>query len=155
LGQVLAAVPYVLIFGFALVLLFYWLRYNCLLFLRSGRSRNYARQVAQANHLSFPEVEEQLEAGPSGERLRELYQAVRRDYRILSCLLRYTAAWQGRSYRFGQSLLAIDFRLMQFTYGLTAEVAPVQARRALRESVQILARLANLLAERAAVAARV
>ncbi len=146
---------YVLIFGFALVLLFYWLRYTCLLFMRSGSAPNYARQVAQANHLSFPEVEEQLEAEPTGEQLRKLYLAVRRDYRILSCLLRYTAAWRGRSYWFGQNLLAIDFRLMQLVYGLTAGAAPAKARRALRESVRILVRMANLLAERAAVVARV
>jgi len=141
-------VPYLSILGFALVLLFYWLRYNCLLILRTRTPYDHARQVAQANNLSFPEVQEQLQTGPSAERLRELYQSLLRDYRILTCLLRYTAASQARGYRFEQRLLVIDFRLMQLSYALTRRLAPSQARRALRESAQILAHFANLLAER-------
>jgi hypothetical protein len=142
-------VPYLAILGFALLLLFYWLRYNCLVILRTRALNDHARQVAQANHLSFPEVQDRLQARPSGQGLRELHQSLLDDYRILTCLLRYTAAFQARGYRYQQCLLAIDFRLMQLFSTLTRRLAPSAARRALRENAQILAHLANWLAERA------
>jgi len=142
-------VPYLAILGFALLLLFYWLRYNCLVILRTRASHDHARQVAQANYLSFPEVQDRLQAGSSGQGLRELHQSLLDDYRILTCLLRYTAAFQARGYRYQQCLLAIDFRLMQLFSALTRRLAPSATRRALRENAQILAHLANWLAERA------
>jgi hypothetical protein len=138
-----------LVVPFALVLLFYWFRYNCLAILRSTPPSGHARQVATANQLSFLEVREELQNEPSPRELDHLHASLNRDYRVLTCLLRYTSALRPGSYTVEQRMLMLDFRLMTLWYALTRTHLRRQAQRSVEERAHILSYFAHAMGERA------
>lgn len=135
-----------------LVLSLYWFRYNCQSILKTKTSRARAEQVAAANQLSFPEAEERLGGELTASELEEMNQGLRRDYKVLTCLLRYTAP---RPYTVEQRILMLDFRFMQLRFSLTRRHFSRSARRALGECARILNHFANTLGERSAAIMRV
>lgn len=141
-----------LISTLVLVLIIYWFRYNCKSILKSKISTGRAQQVASANQLTFPSTEERLRGETAAEELDGMNRGLLRDYKVLSCLLRYTVA---TSYTVEQRILMLDFRYMQFRYALTRRYFGRSARRALSECVAILKHFANTLGERSAAVMRV
>ena len=137
-----------LILASGLVLAIYWFRHNCRAILSSRWARDYASQVASANHLSFLEVQYGLEADGEPGRMHSLSQSLLRDYRILSYLLRHTGEAQWGPESFDARMLMLDFRLMQGWYSVTRKISRGQARRALEEMSGVLTHLANCMGQR-------
>jgi hypothetical protein len=136
-----------------LVLGAYWFRYNCRSILKTESSRDRAREVASANQLGFADIDERLETELAADQLDNLSRSLLRDYKVLTCLLRYTAP-PGRTHDVEQRLLMADFRLMQCWYVLTRLYLRGPARRSLDERARILIRFANTLAQRSPAAVR-
>lgn len=142
----------ILIIAFSLVLMVYWFRYTCLLILRTRTSADYAAPVIAANNLRFPEVQERLAEESGLQDLGPLHESLRRDYRLLTYLLRHAAGFQLRGITVEQRMLMIDFKVMQVWYALTKKFGGAQAGKALEEMSHILNHFANAMGERAASA---
>lgn len=140
-----------LILACGIVLLAYWFRHSCHAILRSGCLRDYAHQVARANHLSFLEIQRRLQAPGELEELESLSASLMRDYRLLSYLLRHTAEFQTGPEALNERMLMCYFRLMQLRYLVTRRFNRPQARRALEEMSRVVGHLANCLGQRAAL----
>jgi hypothetical protein len=135
-----------LILAFSVVLFVYWFRYTCLLVLSAKSGEQYAEQVAAANRLSFPDVQEKLRAQSADlDRLREMLEM---DYRILQYLREHAAGFGMRS--FEQRMLAFDYRLMQLWYRLMRKKSAGQARGALEEMARIVGYFAHKMGEHSA-----
>ncbi len=144
-----------LIAALVLVLSTYWFRYACRSTLKAVVSREQVEQVASANQLSFLQVESRLSSGWTATELKVLNESLKRDYNVLTCLLRYTAA-PGSAFSFDQRILMIDFRLMLWWYTLTRRLYMTgPARKSLSERARILAFFAHTLAERTEALVRV
>jgi len=128
-------------------LLVYWFRYTCLLMLRTRSGKDYASRFAEANRLSFVGVRELTET--ETPQLDGLEQALERDYRLLTYLLRSTAGAQVAGVTIEQRMLMFDYRLMQLVLRLTRRLWPPKAREAVLEMTEVLRHLANDLGERA------
>ena len=136
-----------LILAISAVLLVYWFRYTCLLLLAQGEEREPANRVAEANRLSFPAVQHELDRGGAELALDTLHSALDRDYRILCYLLAHSAATHGTSVE--RRVLLIDYRLMHMWYRLVRNASATRARKALREMSEIVTALAGEMAVRA------
>jgi hypothetical protein len=146
-------VPELLILSFALVLFFYWLRYNCHAIVETASADGRARQVASANNLSFPDVGEKSRAEPQPEDLAAMHRSLARDYRVLTALLAYTTAPAHR-YTIEQRMLMLDFRVLSTWFVATHGLLYTFACRSLSERSRILHYFASLLGERCAVLTR-
>ena len=135
---------------FSAVLFVYWFRYTCLLMLRSKTAQDYSARVVAANQLSYPSVELRLsEDGWDGE-LGQLMSSLKRDYRLLSYLLKHAADLQVGGSTVEQSMLMIDFRIMQGCCKAARYISPALSKAALREMAQVLNNFANTMGERVA-----
>lgn len=140
-----------LILAVAVVLFAYWFRHNCLALLKTKSSRDYARQVAKANHLNFLEIQYRLQSDAEVDHFDSLIAALLSDYRLLSYLLRHTAVFHFGPESVHERMLMLYFRLVQFWYVVTHKLSRRQARRALEEMSQVLSHLANCMGERTAL----
>ncbi len=137
----------ILIIAFSLVLFVYWFRYTCLLILSAKTTKDYAGEVAKANQLSFPQVQNQLrgqlsEYGP-------LHALLDRDFQLLTYLLRHAAKFELGGYSAEERMLMVDYRIMKAWYSLVGNLWPLQAKYALSEMSDIVGHFANALGERA------
>jgi hypothetical protein len=131
----------------------YWFRHNCRSILKTDSSRDLARQVASANQLNFADFDDHLGAPLATGDLDNINRSLARDYKVITCLLRYTAP-AGHTHDIEERLLMADFRLMQWWYALTRLYLRGPARRSLDERARILIRFANTLAERSPATVR-
>src|ERR1700674_3123503 len=130
----------------SMLLFGYWFRYTCLLMLSARTARDYARDVAMANQLSFLEVQSQLREGNADfDRLRD---SLDRDYELLSNLLQ-----NANVSSLEDRMLAINYRAMRAWYGVSRGISTSTACRALEEMSQMVAHFANAMGERAAAGA--
>jgi hypothetical protein len=135
------------------VLLFgYWFRYTCLLILSARTTRDYAASVAMANQLSFLEVQAQLReiANPELDRLKD---ALDRDYKVLTYLLKNAANSSDGQDALEKRMLEINYKLMQNWYSVSRRFSPAAAARALDEMASVVAHFANSMGERATAGA--
>ncbi len=139
---------------FSLLLLVYWFRYSCLLILRNQPERDYARQVATANHLQVFKVQTQLAAAVAGttHSLDGLDKMLDRDYRLLLYLIRHAASFKTAGFEIEQIFLVCDYRIMSVVYKFTKRISVAQGAKQLGEMAEIITRFANLMGERAALA---
>ncbi len=140
----------IVILAVSLVLFAYWFRYTCLLILNAKTAKDYTGQVAQANQLSFLEVQRRLEAGLDRAELATLHDSLERDYRLLTYLLRHAAHFQAGGYDLEQRMLMVDYRAMQLWYALSRRFGVERARGALQEMSDIIGHFANDMGERLA-----
>ncbi len=140
----------ILIITISLVLFVYWFRYTCFLILSSDSSRNYASQIASANHLSFPDTQLALsgsgvDQGISTRALDSLHRSLDRDFQLLSYLLTHVATYQTASPFFQNRLLAIDYFLITVWYRVVRGTSDRLARVALLEMSFIVEHLAHTM----------
>ena len=122
----------VFIIAISVVLFVYWLRYSCLMLLRSAQER--AEMVAVDKQLyNSAEVLERLETEAD---LRPLERALDRDCQVVTYLIEHAAGLELASIE--NKLLIVDYRLMRVWYRLTRTLAPQQARKALSEMASVL-----------------
>jgi hypothetical protein len=143
-----------LILLFALVMLFYWFRYNCHSLLRTAATGERAKQVAAANELRFPFVLEYLQTELTVEELEALDQWLLRDYEVLTCLLRYTSGLRLGGHSIQQRILMLDFKLQQKWFMATRKYLTGAPRRSLEERSHILAHFANTMSARSLLVSR-
>ncbi len=138
----------------SLSLLIFWFRYMCLLILRERGGRNYAGQVASANHLMFiraktllADEDEVADAEPmTPTTLDTLEQSLDRDFRVVMYLLR-NASDYGRIRVVEQFVLMLDFYMMRGCYRLLRDVSRPMAKSALMEMTLIVSYLAQSAGE--------
>ena len=138
----------VLIIVLSVALFVYWFRYTCLLILSTKTARNYAGAVAEANRLSFPEVHSRLRA-EAGENLDALRDALEKDYRLLTHLIRSSGALEAGADDLEERLLMLDFTLMRGWYAVSRFLGIARAH-ALREMCDIVTHFANSMGQRLA-----
>ena len=76
-----------------------------------------------------------------------MQRSLRRDYEMLTYLIEHASGLGLESVE--DRLLVLDYRLMQWRYGLTKSLFPGQARRALGEMASVLGVLVRRLSEQA------
>ena len=132
------------------ILFAYWFRYTCVLILRTRNVRDYARQVAEVNHLSFLSAQQQLAVKENREpELDRLHASLDRDYRVVSYLLRHAGTHGGQTIE--EHMLRLDYQVMRACYFLAKPFSPSSARQALLERASIIGHLANAMGERVAL----
>jgi hypothetical protein len=141
-ATVIITVSSVLLFG-------YWFRYTCLLILSAKTARDYAGEVAAANQLGFLHVQSQLREGAS--ELESLRHQLDRDYAVLSRLLETSVQPSVEESSLEQSMLGVNYRLTAAWFQVSSRFSASAARRALEEMSMVVAHMANVMGERAAV----
>jgi hypothetical protein len=134
----------------SLSLFIFWFRYMCLLILRERGGRNYAGEVATANHLVFMRAKTLLadeaevdDAQPmSVTTLDTLEHSLDRDFRVVTYLLR-NASDHCRVRAIEQFVLMLDFYLMRGCYRALRDVSRPTAKGALLEMTLIVSYLAQ------------
>jgi hypothetical protein len=124
----------------------YWFRYTCLLILSARTAKDYTAAAARANGLSFPEVQQQLQAAGFVE-LDRLQASLNADYARVSELLgaREDASLEDR-------MLLLHYSAAQVLFKVTRPLAPAAARGALTEMAAVVSHFANALGEKAVAA---
>ncbi len=139
---------------FSLLLLIYWFRYTCVLMLRTKPVRDYSKQVVAANQLKVFEVQSRLAtAAASVENLDELQEMLDRDYRLLMYLVGHAANFKTAGYEMEQMMLKVNYRILSRAYDISKHLSISQGSRRLSEMAAIITHFANLMGERAALAA--
>jgi hypothetical protein len=136
----------ILIIAFSAALLVYWFRYTCILLLRNSAEEAQSFGSAARANFHFEDVQGRL--GSESE-LDPLHRALRRDFEVLTYLVRHATGLAFDS--FEERLLVWDYKLLQLWYGVTKSAAPEQARAALGEMASVLAILAGRIGRRAGV----
>jgi hypothetical protein len=145
---VIESIATIVIMAGSVLLFAYWFRYTCLLMLHTRTARDYAREVATANQLSFANLESQL-CEPNAD-LDGLRQALDRDYALVTRLLNEVADGQSG---IEQKMLAFNYRLAGIRYQVAQRFSAQSARQALEEMSLVVAHFANSLGEATATAA--
>lgn len=140
----------IFILVFSAVLFVYWFRYTCVLMLRSKTPQDYSARVVEANQLSYPSVESRLNEADWDRELGQLVFSLKRDYRLLSYLLKHASGVEVGGSTLEQRMLMIDFRIMQSWCKVSRYLSPALSRAALREMAQVLHNFANTMGERVA-----
>lgn len=140
----------IIIIVISTILFAYWFRYTCVLILRTRNVRNYARQVAEVNHLSFLTAQQQLTAIENRDQaFNSVHASLDRDYRVVSYLLRHAGTQGGQSIE--EHMLRLDYQVMRVCYFIAKPFSPSSARQALLERASIISHLANAMGERVAL----
>ena len=134
----------------SLLLLGYWFRYTCLLILSAKTTRDYAAEVAEANQLSFLEVQARLRAEVPAVNLDNLHAALDRDYARITELLK---AGSGQDLPLEDRMMQMNYRVTQMWYRATRRISSSAARNALDEMSMMVSHFANSMGERASSAA--
>jgi len=134
------------------ILLFgYWFRYTCLLILSAKTTRDYAGEVAAANHLSFLQIQTELRKGT--RELDSLQKALDRDYEIVSRLLKLVSQVTPDESSVELRMLHMNYRLMRAWSSVSRRFSLELSRTALTEMSDIVAHFANAMGERTCTAA--
>jgi hypothetical protein len=131
----------VFIIAISVVLFVYWLRYSCVLLLRSAQQRAEMPTVADERFSTFS-VLERLKTEAD---LAPLERALERDYYVLTYLIEHAADLELASIE--NKLLVLDYKLMRLWSRLTRTVAPQQSRKALSEMASVLSVLVGQMGE--------
>ena len=122
----------VFIIGISVALFAYWLRYSCVMLLRSAQER--AEMVtAGDDRFNVPAVLERLKNDAD---LDPLERALDRDYHVVTYLIEHAAGLELASIE--NKLLVFDYRLMRLWFHVTRNLAPRQSRHALLEMAAVL-----------------
>src|ERR1041385_7461491 len=101
----------------------YWFRYTCLLILSARTTRDYGADFAEANQLSFLQVQAELrQQTPDLDRLQA---ALDRDYAAISNLIQKSSGDWGMEDR----MLQLNYRLMGAWCAVSRQFSPQMGRR--------------------------
>lgn len=139
----------VVILTVSAALFLYWFRYVCALILSTRTVRDFSEQIAAQNQLQFAEIQQRL-AHASTADLESIYSALERDYEAVNRLLEKAGGLQVGGDSLEETMLRIDFRIMQVVYAVSRWFSVSRARAALEEMSEIVAHFADACGERAA-----
>jgi hypothetical protein len=120
------------IIGISVVLFVYWLRYSCVMLLRSAQERAEMVTVDD-DRFNVPTV---LQCSKNDAELDALERALDRNCQLVTYLIEHAAGLELASIE--NKLLVFDYRLMRLWFRLTRTVAPQQSRKALSEMAAVL-----------------
>ena len=125
----------ILIIAVSSALFVYWFRYTCLLLLAHRGNASDALKVASTIRLSFPGVQEAIQAQQPAWALDCLHASLEQDYQILTDLLHQTSESESIQRR----ILTIDYKVMRLWYRF-ARTSPnlLRANKAIEEMSSIL-----------------
>ena len=126
------------------LLFVYWFRYTCMLILSAKTTRDYAADVATANQLSFPQVQNRLREKTNAD-LGELVASLDRDYAVITYLLNNASKVSKGASTVETKMLAVNYRVMRTWFSVS------RSRRALEEMASVVAHFANAMGERTAL----
>src|SRR5208283_518537 len=132
----------IFIIGISVVLFVYWLRYSCVMLLRSAQER---AEMVTAEDQRF-NVSAVLECLHAEADLEPLERALDRDYQVVAYLIGHAAGLELASIE--NKLLVFDYKLMRLWSRLTRTLAPQQSRKALSEMADVLRVLIAHVGER-------
>lgn len=137
----------ILIIAFSLLLFAYWFRYSCILLLRGAvEEQATAERGDTDSRFGCAGV---LEGLKKGKALDALHSSLDRDFKMFQYLLEHAAGLELSE--FGDRLLVLDYRVMQFYYRATRVLLPEQARKALTEMATVLDVLTQKMSQQAGV----
>jgi hypothetical protein len=122
----------IFIIAVSAVLLVYWLRYTCVMLLRSASERAEMASTADSRF----NVSSVLERLKTEADLVSLESALDRDYRVVTYLIEHASSLELASIE--NRLLVIDYKLMRLWSRVTRNMAPQQSRDALCEMASVL-----------------
>ena len=131
----------VFIIVISVILFVYWLRYSCVMLLRSAQERGAMAKSAD-ERFSVAAVQESLKTGGN---LDPLEQALERDYHVVTYLIEHAADLELASIE--NKLLVLDYKLMRIWSRVTRTVAPQQSRKALSEMASVLSVLVGQMGD--------
>ncbi|MEI9812283.1 MAG: hypothetical protein WDO18_06260 [Acidobacteriota bacterium] len=118
------AITILIIVG-SMLLFGYWFRYTCLLILSAKTTRDYAGEVAVANHLSFLEVQALLrDSGPV--ELDRLHASLDRDYQLVTSLIENATGTE--DFRVEDRMLQMNYKFARFLFKTAGKFSPDVAR---------------------------
>jgi hypothetical protein len=117
----------VFIIAISVILFVYWLRYSCVMLLRSAQERGEMSKCAD-ERFNVASVQERLKT--EGD-LDPLEQALDRDYHVVTYLIQLAADLELASIE--NKLLVLDYKLMRTWSRMTRTFSPEQSRKALVE----------------------
>jgi hypothetical protein len=131
----------VFIIAISVILFVYWLRYSCVMLLRSAEERGEMSKCAD-ERFNVASVRERLKT--EGD-LDPLEVALERDYHVVTYLIEHAADLELASIE--NKLLVLDYKLMRLWSRVTRTVAPQQSRRALCEMASVLSVLVGQMGD--------
>jgi hypothetical protein len=131
----------VFIIAISVILFVYWLRYSCVMLLRSAQERAEMSTLADERF----NVSSVLEGLKTEGDLCSLERALERDYLVVTYLIEHAADLELASIE--NKLLVLDYKLMRLWSHLTRTVAPQQSRKALSEMASVLSVLVGQMGE--------
>ena len=129
------------IIAISVILFVYWLRYSCVMLLRSAQERGEMAKSAD-ERFSVAAVLERLKT--EGD-LDPLEQALERDYHVVTYLIEHAADLELASIE--NKLLVLDYKLMRTWSRVTRTLAPQQSRKALSEMASVLSVLVGQMGD--------
>ena len=131
----------IFIIAISVVLFVYWLRYSCVMLLRTAEER---ATISRALDERF-NVSSVMERLKTETELDPLERALERDYHVVSYLIEHAADLELASIE--NRLLIMNYRLMRVWSRMTRSLAPAQSRRALSEMASVLSVLVHQMGE--------
>lgn len=131
----------VFIIAISVVLLVYWLRYSCVLLLRSAQERKAT--APENERFALAAIIERLK---TENELDPLEAELDRDYQVVSYLIAHAADLELASIE--NKLLVLDYKVMRAWSRVTRSFAPAQSRRALIEMAAVLQALVSQMSGR-------
>ena len=131
----------VFIIAISVILFVYWLRYSCVMLLRSAEERGEVSKGAD-ERFNVASVRERLKT--DGD-LDPLELALERDYHVVTYLIEHAADLELASIE--NKLLVLDYKLMRLWFRVTRTVAPQQSRKALSEMASVLSVLVGQMGD--------
>jgi len=131
----------VFIIAISVILFVYWLRYSCVMLLRSAQERGEVSKCAD-ERFNVASVQERLKTESD---LDPLEQALERDYHVVTYLIEHAADLELASIE--NKLLVLDYKLMRIWSRVTRTVAPQQSRKALCEMASVLSVLVGQMGD--------
>ena len=139
----------ILIIVGSMLLFGYWFRYTCLLILSAKTTRDYAGEVAAANHMSFLEVQAVLRNAAPVE-LDRLSASLEQDYALINNLMQNAG---DAEFDAEQRMLQMNYKVARFLFKTAGKLSPDVAKHALDEMSTVISHFANSMGERATVGA--
>lgn len=139
----------ILIIAGSMLLFGYWFRYTCLMILSAKTTRDYAGEVAAANHMSFLEVQASLRNAAPVE-LDRLSASLEQDYALITNLMQNAG---DAEFDAEQRMLQMNYKVARFLFKTAGKLSPDVAKHALDEMSTVISHFANSMGERATVGA--
>jgi len=139
----------ILIIAGSMLLFGYWFRYTCLMILSAKTTRDYAGEVAAANHMSFLEVQAVLRNAAPVE-LDRLSASLEQDYALINNLMQNAG---DAEFDAEQRMLQMNYKVARFLFKTAGKLSPDVAKHALDEMSTVISHFANSMGERATVGA--